>query len=389
MPIARHIESVLIEMAQSFPVVTITGPRQSGKTTLVRMTFPEKQYVSLEDLDARQFAGSDPRRFLNQFPEGAILDEIQHVPELLSYIQTIVDDRNRNGLFFLTGSNQFQSMHAVSQSLAGRTGILKLLPFTYSEAYGRKQETFEQIAYSGLYPRIFDQHIRPELFLTGYLETYLQRDVRFLLKVKDLMQFHRFLKLCAGRTGQILNLTSIGNDLGATHKTIKEWISILEASYIVYLLKPYYHNYNKRIIKSPKLYFLDVGIAAHLLGIESAAQIPSHPLRGALFETFIISEFLKARYNLGKPDNLFYFRDQTGNEVDVILETGSGPIPIEIKSAQTVSPHFFHGLEYFKKMERHCPDAFLIMGSHIEQKRTGVAIYGFSNIDILMQRIDK
>lgn len=384
MVITRQIETVLREMATSFPVVTITGPRQSGKTTLVRMAFASKQYVSLEDPDVRQFAVSDPRGFLGQFPDGAILDEIQHVPELLSYIQTLVDQKNRNGLFFLTGSNQFQYMHSISQSLAGRTGILRLLPFDYQEAYGTRLEDFDQIAFTGFYPRIFDQGIRPGLFLTGYLETYLQRDVRMLVNVKDLMQFHRFLRLCAGRTGQILNLSSIGNDIGVTHKTIREWISILEASFVVYLLKPYYRNYSKRIIKSPKLYFLDVGLAAHLLGIEESSQIQSHPLRGALFETFIISEFLKARFNRGKPDNLFYFRDQTGNEVDLILETGKGPVPIEIKSARTVSSQFFKGLKYFKKLEANTPDACLIMGDHLRQDRSGVSIHGYSNISALV-----
>jgi len=381
--IKRKIADILIEMAASFPVVTVTGPRQSGKTTLTQMTFPSKDYVSLEDLDIRQFAESDPRGFLGQYPEGAIIDEVQHVPSLWSYIQTIVDTKKTNGMFILTGSNQFEYIQSISQSLAGRTGMLKLLPFSYNEIYNNNDETIEDILYKGFYPRIFDQKIKPEYFLTGYLETYVERDVRSLIKLKDLMQFHRFLQLCAGRTGQIINFSSLGNELGVTNKTIQHWISILEASYIVFLLQPYYRNFNKRITKSPKLYFLDIGLAIHLLGVEHPEQLVSHPLRGELFETFVIGEFLKYRYNHGKRSNLFYFRDHVGNEVDLVIETGSGTVPVEIKSSKTITPRFFKGLDYYKKIAGTVSTSVLVINDHIKQERQQHIVIGYPNIEEL------
>lgn len=381
--IQRKIESVLLEMAEMFPVVTITGPRQSGKTTLSKMVFPAKDYVSLEDLDVRQFAEADPRGFLARYPEGAIIDEVQHVPSLLSYIQTIVDTKQQNGMFILTGSNQFEYMQSIAQSLAGRTGILKLLPFSYNESYGNTYEPIETVMHKGFYPRIFDQNMKPDFFLTGYLETYVERDVRSLIRIKDLMKFHRFLQLCAGRTGQIINLSGLGNELGVTHKTIRQWVSILEASYLVYLLPPYFRSFNKRITKSPKLYFLDVGLAVHLLGIEHPEQLTTHPLRGELFETFVIGEFLKSRYNRGKRSNLFYFRDHVGNEVDLVIETGKGDVPVEIKSSQTVTPSFFKGLDYFAKIAGTNSGSILIINSEIIQERQGHTIIGYPHIDQL------
>lgn len=381
--IKRDIQSLLKEMMNSFPVVTITGPRQSGKTTLVKQTYPEMDYVSLEELDVREHAEKDPRDFLSRFPQSVIIDEVQKVPSLLSYIQTIVDAEQRNGRFILTGSNQFEYISSISQSLAGRTGILKLLPFSYSEIYGNDFIPISEVIYKGFYPRIFDQNIRPELFLSGYLETYVEKDVRSITKVQDLMQFHRFLQLCAGRTGQIVNFSSIGNELGIDHKTVKEWTSIAMASYIMFLLPPYYKNYNKRIRKSPKLYFLDVGLAAHLIGIQNSDQLQVHPLKGELFETFVVIEFLKKRYNQGNRSNLYYFRDNIGNEVDLVYETGLAPIPIEIKSAQTVNSDFFKGLNYFRKLVKNVDKSILIMGNDIKQKRNEHSIYGYPYIDEL------
>ena len=381
--IKRDIQSLLKEMMNSFPVVTITGPRQSGKTTLVKQTYPEMDYVSLEELDIREHAEKDPRDFLSRFPKSVIIDEVQKVPSLLSYIQTIVDAEQRNGRFILTGSNQFEYLSSISQSLAGRTGILKLLPFSYSEIYGNAFIPINEAIYKGFYPRIFDQNIRPELFLSGYLETYVEKDVRAITKVQDLMQFHRFLQLCAGRTGQIVNFSSIGNELGIDHKTVKEWTSIAMASYIMFLLPPYYKNYNKRIRKSPKLYFLDVGLATHLIGIQNSEHLQVHPLKGELFETFVVIEFLKKRYNQGKRSNLYYFRDNIGNEVDLIYETGLAPIPIEIKSAKTVNSDFFKGLNYFRKLVKNVDKSILIMGNDIKQKRNEHSIYGYPYIDEL------
>lgn len=385
--IKREMQSLLQEMMSSFPVVTITGPRQSGKTTLVKQTYPKMDYVSLEDLDTREYAKKDPRDFLSQYPNSVILDEIQKVPSLLSYIQTIVDSEKINGRYILTGSNQFEYLTFISQSLAGRTGILKLLPFSYSELYGKTYIPKNKILYNGFYPRIFDQHIRPELFLSSYLETYVEKDIRSIMKVKDLMQFHRFLQLCAGRTGQIVNFSNVGNELGINHKTVKEWISIAEASYIIFLLPPYYKNYNKRIRKSPKLYFLDVGLAAHLIGIQNDTQLQTHPLKGELFETFVVIEFLKNRYNRGQRSNLYYFRDNTGNEVDLILDNGFNPVPIEIKSAQTVSSNFFKGLDYFQKIKENISNSYLIMGNDIRQKRGEYSIYGYPFINELLDEI--
>ena len=381
--IKRNIQSLLKEMMNSFPVVTITGPRQSGKTTLVKQTYPEMDYISLEELDIREHAEKDPRDFLSKYPQSVIIDEVQRVPSLLSYIQTIVDVEQNNGRFILTGSNQFEYISSISQSLAGRTGILKLLPFSYSEIYGSTFVPTNEVIYKGFYPRIFDQNIRPELFLSSYLETYVEKDVRAITKVQDLMQFHRFLQLCAGRTGQIVNFSSIGNELGIDHKTVREWTSIAIASYIMFLLPPYYNNYNKRIRKSPKLYFLDVGLAAHLIGIQNSDQLDVHPLKGELFETFVVIEFLKKRYNQGNRSNLYFFRDNIGNEVDLIYETGLTPIPIEIKSAQTMNSDFFKGLNYFRKLVKNVDKSILIMGNDIKQKRNEHSIYGYPFIDEL------
>ena len=385
--IPRKIETTLREMASSFPIVTITGPRQSGKTTLTKIVFPAKDYVSLEELDTRQFAKSDPRGFLSQYPQGAIIDEVQHVPALLSYIQTIVDTEKKNGQFILTGSNQFETMQSISQSLAGRTGMLKLLPCSYGELFGNKKRRIEELLYQGFYPRIFDQAIKPEFFLTGYLETYLERDVRSVLQLRDLLQFKRFLQLCAGRTGSIVNYSSLGNELGISNHTVRHWISVLEASYIVFLLQPYYRNFNKRVTKSPKLYFLDVGLAAHLLGIENPGQLTTHPLRGELFETFVIGEFLKYRYNQGKRSNLFYFRDHVGNEVDLVIESGNGLVPVEIKSASTVTPKFFKGLNYFKKIAGDVSNSVLIVNDEINQKRTEHIVIGYPHIEELCDQL--
>ncbi len=382
--IKREIQRLLKEMMMSFPVVTITGPRQSGKTTLVKQTYPEMDYVSLEELDIRENAENDPRDFLSKYPNSVIIDEIQKVPSLLSYIQTIVDAEQSNGRFILTGSNQFEYLNSISQSLAGRTGILKLLPFSYSELYGTSSIPQNELLYSGFYPRIFDQNIRPELFLSSYLETYVEKDVRSISNIKNLMQFHRFLQLCAGRTGQIVNFSSISNELGIDHKTVKEWISIALASYIIYLLPPYYKNYNKRIRKAPKLYFLDVGLAAHLIGIQSAKQLQTHPLKGELFETFVVIEFLKNCYNRGKRSNLFYYRDKTGNEVDLIYDTGLKPIPIEIKSAKTFNTDYLKGLNYFRKLEKGIERSVLIMGNDTWQNRDGHSVFGYPLIDELL-----
>jgi len=344
--IARKALSTILELAQGYPFIALTGPRQSGKTTLSRAAFPDKPYVSLEDLDTREFAASDPRRFLARYPDGAILDEAQRVPELFSYLQTHADMDGRMGLYILTGSQQFGLLSGISQSLAGRVGMVQLLPFSSGELQGagRLPENLDTLLYKGSYPPLYDRQLSPLQWYAGYVTTYLERDVRQLLNVRDLTLFQRFLRLCAGRTGQLLNLSSMANDCGITHNTAKAWISILEASYILFLLPLHHRNFNKRLVKTPKLYFYDTGLAAWLLGIQSADQLAIHPQRGALFETWVVGELLKGRYNRALPSNLFFWRDNTGNEVDVIVDLGLTLVPMEIKSGQTINPDYFSGL---------------------------------------------
>lgn len=385
--IPRTISKKALQLAGQYPVVTITGPRQSGKTTLCRMLFQEKAYVSLEDIDERNFARQDPRGFLQRFPDGAVIDEIQRVPDLLSYIQTIVDAKQKEGFFIITGSQQFELLESVSQSLAGRTAIIRLMPFSYGEAYGRRNSRpgLNHVLYTGFYPRIFDKQLNPTEAMLFYVNMYVERDLRLLINVKDLSKFEIFLKLCAGRTGQVLNLSSIGNDAGINHATVKSWISVLEASYIVKLLRPYYRNFNKRLIKSPKLYFLDTGLASFLLDIQNESQLDRHPLKGALFESFVVSEILKGRFNCGQIDNLYYFRDNVGNEVDLICDYGQTVNPVEIKSGQTVSSDFFKGLLFFSKLTDNISQAWLVYGGEKSYTRNGVRVTSWYDIEKVIQ----
>lgn len=374
--IQRELIEKTKQLARQYPVVTITGPRQSGKTTLCRMVFPEMAYVSLEDLDQREYARQDPRGFLNRFSQGAVLDEIQRAPELLSYIQTIVDQQDKEGFFILTGSQQFELLETISQSLAGRTALVRLLPFSLAEAYGAdlKKVALNQVLYTGFYPRIFDKGLNPTEAMGFYVNTYVERDLRMLINIRDLSQFEIFLKLCAGRTGQIVNLSSLGNDCGVNHSTVKSWLSVLEASYIIKLLRPYYKNFNKRLIKAPKLYFQDTGLACFLLDIQSQSQLATHPLRGALFESLIVAELLKKRFNAVQTDNLFYFRDNIGNEVDIIWDRGPQPVPVEIKSGQTISRDAFKGLDYFNKLSGGADSTHLIYGGDESYTRQSVRV---------------
>jgi predicted AAA+ superfamily ATPase len=380
--IRRNISDKVLAYASQYPVVTITGPRQSGKTTLCKMIFPKKAYISLEDLDERRFAKEDPRGFLNRFPDGAIIDEIQREPDLMSYIQTLVDEKNKASLFILTGSQQFDLMETMTQSLAGRSAIVNLLPLSYDEAYQNNSDktVLDEVLFKGFYPKIFDKNLDPSEAMQFYANTYVERDLRRLINIKDLSPFEIFLKLCAGRTGQILNLSSLGNDCGVNHNTVKSWISVLETSFIIKLLRPYYRNFNKRLIKAPKLYFLDTGLASFLLGITKADQMFSHPLKGAIFETYVFSELLKARYNRGKADNLYYFRDSKGNEVDVICDNGNSLLQIEIKSGQTVNSDYFKGLEYFSGLSDIPVESSLIYGGTQSYTRNNVQVVDWQSI---------
>jgi hypothetical protein len=350
--ISREIYNELIESCNTFPVVTITGPRQSGKTTLLKNVFPDKKYVSLEDPDIRQLAISDPKSFLNQSETGLIIDEIQRVPELVSYIQGIVDNLQKPGFYILSGSQQFELSQTISQSLAGRTAILRLLPFSIHEIQVISAgSTVDELLYKGFYPRIYNQpFINPSRYYSSYLETYIERDLRQLINVKDLKQFELFVRLCAGRVGQIFVASNLASEVGVSVPTIQSWISILEASYIIYLLQPLHANINKRLTKSPKIYFYDVGLAAFLTGINEPYQLFTSPIKGSLFENMVIMEMLKNKYNHFKPYQLYFFRDSNNNEVDLILDYSTHFDAVEIKSSQTFDKSFLKGLNFIRSL---------------------------------------
>ncbi len=350
--IKRIISKELLQSASEYPVVTILGPRQSGKTTLVRATFPDMTYISLEDPDVRQAAEADPRGFLGQMPDGGILDEVQRLPVLLSYIQGIVDKAGRAGLFLLTGSHQPKLHEAISQSLAGRTAILTLWPFSLSELrhYKRSSGSFDLIV-QGCYPRLHEENLEPRRFYNNYLQTYVERDVRALIQLRDLAQFQRFLTLLAGRIGQLVNFSSLSNDVGVSSTTIKKWISVLKASYVVFELPPFFENVRKRVVKSPKIYFTDPGLAAFLLGIHTEEQASRDPLRGGLYENLVIADIIKGALNRGIRPDVYFFRDSHGNEVDLLIREEGVIVPVEIKSAETFSTEFVKGLERFRALD--------------------------------------
>ena len=344
--IERTLASTFLARKGMYPVLTLTGPRQSGKTTLCRMLFPEKPYLSLEARDTRDFATEDPRGFLAKLPEGAILDEVQRVPELASYLQEEVDRDSRQGRFILTGSENFALSETVSQSLAGRTGMLHLLPLTRDEvtAFPDAPKDLWSAVWNGGYPRVFDQHLPPAIWFADYLATYIERDVRRLLKVGDLRSFTNFMQLAAGRTGQELNLSTLAADVGVAVNTIKAWLSVLEASYLVMLVPAWHANTRKQVVKAPKLHFLDSGLACHLLGIRDAAQLALHPLRGAIFESWVVSELVKARLNQGLAPDCYHYREARGAEVDVMVRGAQGWLLVEVKSGQTLHSEFFQQL---------------------------------------------
>ena len=380
----RDAEPRLQYLASGYPVVVVTGPRQSGKSTLVKHAFPDHQHVSLEDLDHREFANSDPRGFLNQFNGSTILDEAQHCPDLFSYIQTRVDERQQPGEFILTGSQQFGLLSDITQSLAGRAALLTLLPMTYSELrHTRKTpQDLDKILFEGAFPPIHDRMLDPHTWQENYVRTYLERDVRQLINVQDLGTFQRFTRMCAGRTGQLLNLSALADDCGITHNTAKAWVSLLEASYIVHLLPPHHQNFNKRMIKTPKLYFVDTGLATWLLGIQSSAQLINHVHRGALFETWVISELLKSRFNAGKASNLYFWRDRLGHEVDLLIDHGTELSPLEIKSGKTINKDYFRGLDFWQKLAgKIAGQAWLIYGGDHRQVRSNVTALPWHEID--------
>jgi len=380
--IPRLLHSKLIQLVTQYPIVAVTGPRQSGKTTLVRYTFPDRKYVSLEDPDVREFAAKDPRRFLGTYQSGSILDEIQRVPELFSYLQTRVDEAGQEGMYILTGSFNMGLLEGITQSLAGRVAILNLLPFSFSELVdsGRAPATLPELLFTGFYPRIYDKNLPPPEWYGNYVTTYLERDVRKILQVTDLDRFQRFLRMCAARSGTLLNLTSLGNDCGISHNTARSWLSVLQAGYIIFLLQPHFKNFTKRLIKSPKLYFYDSGLLAYLLNIESPDMLSIHAFRGQLFETWVIGELLKGRFNRGLRENIYFWRDRSGHEVDCIVDQGTTLLPFEIKSGETIGSDFFKGLQYWYELTGTDSDkGYVIYGGQNDQQRREAEVLGWES----------
>ncbi|MRR17879.1 MAG: ATP-binding protein [Deltaproteobacteria bacterium] len=388
--IDRKIEPILRDLATQYPVVTLTGPRQSGKTTLCRKVFPDMAYANLESPDVRQYAVTDPRGFLAAYTSGVILDEIQRAPQLVSYIQVIVDERKTPGQFILTGSQQFEVTDTINQSLAGRTGLLRLLPFSIAEIQGKTlPDSVDMMLLKGFYPRIHDQGLNPTQALGDYYETYAERDLRQLTSIRDLNVFQKFIRLCAGRIGQVVNMQSLANDTGVSHTTVMAWLSVLEAGYIIFLLQPWYRNISRRLIKSPKLYFYDVGLAAYLLGIENEIHVSRDPLRGNLFENLALMEAIKYRFNRGKKNTVTFYRDSRGNEVDMILESGREVFPLEVKAGATITDDFFKGLRHFSRVIGEPPyGGGLIYGGREIQKRGNFHIYPVTAMDEMLDKLN-
>lgn len=374
----RILKPTLEKLFQQYPIVTVTGPRQSGKTTLCRTTFPHLAYVNLERPDVRERVENDPRGFLRRHPDGAILDEIQRVPELVSYLQVLVDEAGRTGQFVLTGSQHFKISQALGQSLAGRTALVRLLPFSIGEALALRPDLgTDEMLFRGFYPRLYERSLDPTQALGDYFETYVERDVRQIGEIRNLTAFQRFVRLCAGRVGQLLNLSSLGADAGVSHTTAGEWLSVLEASFVVFRLQPYHANLSKRLVKSPKLYFYDVGLATFLLGVENEQQLYSHPLRGSLFENLVVAEALKHRLHHGRRGNLFFLRDGRGFEVDLIYEMADKILAAEVKSSATLSDSFFRGLTKLRDLlgETVVGDLLVYDGEETYRRRRTLVTY--------------
>ncbi len=383
MLITRDLARQMTALATKFPIITLTGPRQSGKTTLVKAVFPHKAYVSLEDLDMRLFAQEDPRGFLSNYPEGAVLDEVQRVPGLFSYLQGIVDQHDVAGEFILTGSHNFLLMEQVSQSLAGRAAILKLMPLSNRELSATKfsQQSPEERLFFGGYPRLYDKQIAPADYYASYIQTYVERDLRQLKNIHNLGLFARFLKLCASRTGQMLNVSSLATDCGISHTAAQAWLSLLQTSYVVYLLQPHHVHFSKRLTKMPKLYFYDTGLACHLLNITDSAQLNTHYLRGGLFENLIVMEFYKFFAHSGREAPLFYWRDKTGHEIDCLIEDSGLFHLVEIKSAQTFADDFVKGIRFYENLNKQALPlkSWVVYAGEINQKRSGFSLLSWKN----------
>lgn len=380
--IQRTAKDKLKDLASKFKAVAVTGARQTGKTTLVKQVFKGKPYLSLENPETRNFALEDPRGFLASYPKGAILDEVQRAPELFSYLQEILDNSKVKGLFILSGSNNFLLQQNISQTLAGRVGYINLLPFSIEELKKSKllPDDDDQLMLKGFYPPIYDQEIPPLDWCPNYIKTYIEKDVRQIKNITDLIVFERFIKLLAGRSGQELNNSALSVESGVDVKTIQSWIGILESSFIIYLLKPHFKNFNKTIVKRPKVYFYDTALVCYLLGIRNVLHLKTHPLRGSIFEGMVVTELIKKRTNAGLPINIYYWRDKTGHEIDVIIDNAGKLLPIEIKSGKTLNSEFFKNIEYWSKLSGAEKSVLLYAGDQNQKRTTGKEVLNWRNL---------
>lgn len=381
--ILRQIASAITRQIKKYPIVAITGPRQSGKTTLLLEQFPDYRYVSLEDIANREYAENDPNAFLQEFNHRVIIDEAQRVPKLFSYLQTKTDLSKKAGQYILSGSQNFLLLESISQSLAGRVAIFHLLPFSISELNEVKKmpATLEKAIFTGFYPRVYHKKIDPSVFYRDYTETYVERDVRTISAIGDINRFRNFIRLCAGRTGQVLNLQSLANDAGISQPTANAWLSILETSFIAFRLPPYFNNFNKRIIKSPKLYFYDTGLACYLLGLTDYKQLKTHYLKGALFENFVLNELQKSVYNQNRTEQFYFWRDSHGNELDILWQEGMNLNRLEVKYGETYSPSFASAFHRFTDIDKTPKgNQWLVLGNHASQTRSDFKITGWRNL---------
>ncbi len=384
MNIKRHIAAQIKVALKKYPIIAITGPRQSGKTTLSKMLKPDYNYVNLEDITLRNFAKSDPKGFMETYKDGVIIDEIQYAPQLFSYLQVFTDLRQKNGEYIITGSQNFLLLENITQSLAGRVAIFNLLPFSVGELQSGNYifKDWEEYLLYGSFPRKWINNIDAFDFYDNYVKTYVERDVRMIKNISNLDTFQKFIQLLAGRTGQLFNQSSLGSELGLDNKTINAWLNLLEASFIAFRLKPYYNNFSKRVVKTPKIYFYDTGLLTYLLGIRTVKDLQLHFAKGQLFENFILLEKIKQTWNLNSHEKYFFWRDTTGNEVDLLIERNQDLLSVEIKSGKTIHPDFFKALNHFKKIN---PNAisYLVYGGNEKQKRTDCTILGFQDLEIL------
>ena len=381
--IQRKISPLILESARKMPIVAVTGPRQSGKSTLIQALFPDYKYYNLEDIEQRRFALEDPKAFLQNGGDKCIIDEIQYAPDLLSYIQVITDQKMIPGQYILSGSQNLLLMDSIAQSLAGRVSIFNLLPLSLEELQHTKYDLpqYEDYIIQGFYPRIYDMDLDPTKWLQDYLTTYVERDVRQLIKIGDLNTFRQFLEICSGRIGQVVNFSEIGNTIGISYKTANRWISVLETSYILYRLPAYHKNFNKRIIKSPKLYYYDTGLACVLLNLNNTDDLNRHFAKGALFENFIINEIIKNQVNQNLPHRNYFWNAAGAHEIDLLLSTGGQLHPIEIKSSRTIHSRFFNSLQYFQSLSGAMPqNSFLVYGGDEVQKRSQANVLGWKNL---------